>query len=151
MLQAQGIKVLADIRSMPGSRKWPHFNQDALSRSLQEAGIRYIHMPGLGGRRKPKPDSENTAWHNKSFMGYADYMGTAEFKAAITELEAIAAKEPTAYMCAEALWWQCHRSLVSDWLKAHGWTVLHIMDGKVAEHPFSSVARPVQGDLFYNK
>ncbi|MBS1690316.1 MAG: DUF488 domain-containing protein, partial [Bacteroidetes bacterium] len=78
MLQSFDIKVLADIRSLPGSNKYPQFNQDALSNSLQKAGIRYIHMPGLGGRRRPKPDSENTAWRNKAFMGYADYMGTDE-------------------------------------------------------------------------
>ena len=108
-------------------------------------------MPELGGRRKPRPDSVNTAWHNKAFMGYADYMETAEFKSAIESLEKIASKERLAYMCAEAVWWRCHRSLVSDYLKVHGWEVLHIMDiDKSTEHPYTSPARPVQGNLFYN-
>ena len=152
MLHSFGIKVLADIRSMPGSRKWPQFNQSALNVSLHEAGIKYIHMPGLGGRRKAKPDSVNTAWHNKSFMGYADYMETPEFKGAIKELEDIARNEPTVYMCAEALWWRCHRSLVSDYLKVQGWNVLHIMNmGKSTPHAYTAPARPVQGDLFYNE
>ena len=137
---------------MPGSNKHPQFNQDALTKSLAAVSIRYIHMPGLGGRRKPRPDSTNTAWHNKAFMGYADYMETAEFKSAIVDMEKIALKERLAYMCAEAVWWRCHRSLVSDYLKVRGWEVLHIMDiGKVTEHPYSSPARPVQGNLFYDK
>ena len=84
-------------------------------------------------------------------MGYADYMETAEFKNAITQLASIAEKTPTAYMCSEAVWWRCHRSLVSDYLKVKGWTVMHIMDvGKASEHPFTSPAKPIQGDLFYN-
>ena len=109
-------------------------------------------MPDLGGRRKPRPDSVNTAWHNKAFMGYADYMETAPFKAAIEQLEQIATHEKVAYMCSEAVWWRCHRSLVSDYLKARGWEVLHIMDiGKSTPHPYTSPARVVQGDLFYDK
>ncbi len=152
MLHSFEIKVLADIRSMPGSRKWPHFNQDALQRSLIEVGITYIHMPALGGRRKALKDSHNTAWHNKAFMGYADYMETDEFKNGIAELEAIALKEPTAYMCSEAVWWRCHRSLVSDYLKVKGWTVMHIMDvDKSSEHPYTSPAKPIQGNLFYTE
>jgi uncharacterized protein (DUF488 family) len=152
MLQSFGIEVLADIRSMPGSRKWPQFNQNELKQSLQQAGITYMHFLALGGRRKPKPDSHNTAWHNKAFMGYADYMETDEFKTAITELEKIAAEKRTAYMCSEAVWWRCHRSLVSDYLKVKGWTVMHIMDiNKSQEHPYTSPAKPIQGDLFYNE
>jgi len=152
MLQSFGINMLADIRSLPGSNKWPHFNQLALTASLHAAGIQYIHMPGLGGRRRPRPDSVNTAWRNKAFMGYADYMETDEFKNAIAQLEGIARSQPTAYMCAEAVWWRCHRALVSDYLKAHGWEVCHIMDAsKCTVHPYTSPARPVQGDLFYNE
>ena len=151
MLRSFGIQLLADIRSMPGSNKYPQFNQDALSRSLKDADIQYIHLPGLGGRRKPREDSVNTAWRNKAFRGYADYMEHDEFKSAIHELELQAIKHPTAYMCAEATWWRCHRSLVSDYLKVHGWEVLHIMAiGKYMEHPYSSAARPAQGDLFYD-
>ena len=150
MLKSFDIQLLADIRSMPGSKKYPQFNQDALSWSLKENGIEYVHMPGLGGRRRALKHSVNTVWQNKAFRGYADYMGTDEFKTAIQELERLATIRCTAYMCAEAVWWRCHRSLVSDYLKAHGWEVLHIMDiGKVTEHPYSSPARPVQGDIFH--
>jgi len=150
MLRSFDIKVLADIRSLPGSKMYPHFNQDDLTSSLNKAGITYIHMPALGGRRKPLKDSHNTAWRNKAFMGYADYMETDEFKKGIAALEAIAQREPTAYMCSEAVWWRCHRSLVSDYLKVKGWTVMHIMDvGKNSEHPYTSPAKPIQGDLFY--
>jgi uncharacterized protein (DUF488 family) len=151
ILKSFDIAVLADIRSMPGSNRYPHFNQPALDAALHNAGIRYIHMPDLGGRRKARPDSANTAWQNKAFMGYADYMETDQFKQAITTLQQIAEKEKVAYMCSEAVWWRCHRSLVSDYLKINGWTVMHIMDlGKATEHPYTSPARPVQGKLFYN-
>ena len=151
MLRSFDIKVLADIRSLPGSNKYPQFNQDALSNSLQKAGIRYIHIPALGGRRRPKPNSENTAWRSKAFMGYADYMETDEFKQGIASLEAIAIKERLVYMCAEVLWWRCHRSLVSDYLKVNGWKVMHIMDEhKATEHPYTKPARPEQGKLFYD-
>ena len=150
MLRSFDIQVLADIRSMPGSNKYPQFNQAALEQSLNEAGIKYIHIPALGGRRRPRPDSVNTAWRNKAFMGYADYMETTEFKAAIEGLEQIATKEIVAYMCAEAVWWRCHRSLVSDYLKVRGWKVLHIMDiNKSTEHPYTAPAQIAQGKLFY--
>lgn len=150
MLQSFQIEVLADIRSMPGSRKYPWFNQHALAASLTHAGIRYIHMPGLGGRRKPRPDSVNTAWRSKPFMGYADYMETEEFKSAIKELEQLATNKTVAYMCSEAVWWRCHRALVSDYLKVKGWEVLHIMAiGKSTEHPYTAPAQPIQGELFY--
>ncbi len=136
---------------MPGSNKYPQFNQSALERSLHEAGIQYKHFPDLGGRRRPRPDSINTAWRSKAFMGYADYMETAPFKAAIGELQELALHTRVAYMCSEAVWWRCHRSLVSDYLKVRGWKVLHIMDvNKAAEHPYTSPAKVVQGNLFYN-
>ena len=152
ILNSFEIKVLADIRSMPGSNKYPQFNQHALDESLKQAGIRYVHFPDLGGRRKPRPDSHNTAWHNKAFMGYADYMETAEFKTAIHKLEQIAKNERLAFRCAESVWWRCHRSLVSDYLKVHGWKVMHIMGlNKATEHPYTTVARPSQGSLFYDK
>lgn len=144
--------MLADIRSMPGSNKYPQFNQASLDKSLNEAGIKYIHIPELGGRRKPRPDSINIAWRNKAFMGYADYMETTGFKTGIERLEQIAVKERLAFMCSEAVWWRCHRSLVSDYLKVRGWAVLHIMaPGKSTEHPYTSPAHIVQGNLFYNK
>lgn len=151
MLRSFDIAVLADIRTLPGSRRYPHFNQDQLKQSLAGAGIRYIHFPALGGRRKPRPDSHNTAWQNKAFMGYADYMETEEFKTAAAELAEMAQKEKLAYMCSEAVWWRCHRALLSDYLKVRGWHVLHIMDiGKVTEHPYTSPARVHQGKLFYD-
>lgn len=151
MLQSFDIKLLADIRTLPGSRKYPHFNQDALKASLGEAAIDYLHFPDLGGRRRPRPGSVNTAWRNKAFQGYADYMETPEFRSAITKLEGLAKKQPTVYMCSEAVWWRCHRSLVSDYLKLKGWQVMHIMAvGKAQEHPYSSPARTDQGRLFYD-
>lgn len=142
MLQSFEIKNLVDIRSMPGSRKYPQFNKDNLEVVLSENEIKYVYMKDLGGRRKVHSDSKNTRWKNISFRGYADYMETDAFKKAITELENVALQTPTAYMCAEAVWWRCHRSLVSDYLKARGWEVLHIMAaGKVQEHRYTSPAK----------
>ncbi|HXS36978.1 MAG TPA: DUF488 domain-containing protein, partial [Flavipsychrobacter sp.] len=152
LLKSFEIQLLADIRTLPGSNRFPHFNKPALEQSLHTAGIDYIHIPDLGGRRRPRPDSKNTVWRNKAFQGYADYMETDTFKNAIEQLGRLAQAKRTAYMCSEAVWWRCHRSLVSDYLKVHGWTVMHIMDkGKSTEHPYTSPARLVQGDLFYNE
>jgi len=151
LLQVHEIKFLADIRTHPGSRKYPHFNKEVLCSLMQEIGVRYEHFPELGGRRKPKADSGNTAWRHASFKGYADHMETEEFKRGIENLQHVALKERVAYMCSELVWWKCHRSLVSDYLKVSGWMVYHIMDGqKVQEHPYTSPAREVQGKLFYN-
>lgn len=150
MLLSFDIKILADIRGLPGSRKFSQFDKENLEISLPENRVNYIHLAGLGGRRKVKKDSKNIRWKNDSFRGYADYMETKDFINAITELEAIARKQPTAIMCAEAVWWSCHRSMVSDYLKAKGWTVLHIMTaGKVQEHPYTSPARIVDGKVCY--
>jgi uncharacterized protein (DUF488 family) len=150
LLDSFGIQAVADIRRLPGSRKHPWYNQTELNISLQKKGVHYVHFPGLGGRRTPLPNSKNIAWHNKAFMGYADHMETEEFREAIEELELIASAERVAYLCAEAVWWRCHRALVSDYLKAHGWRVIHIMGkGKGTEHPYTSPARPCQGELFY--
>jgi uncharacterized protein (DUF488 family) len=152
LLDSVSIQAVADIRRLSGSRKYPWYNQTELNFSLQKKGVRYVHFPGLGGRRAPLPDSKNTAWRNKAFMGYADYMETEEFREAIRQLEIMATVERVAYMCAEAVWWRCHRALVSDYLKAHGWKVIHIMGkGKGTEHPYTSPARPYQGELFYIK
>ena len=107
-------------------------------------------MLALGGRRKPLPDSMNTSWRNSSFRGYADHMQSDEFKYGINEVQQIAEKKRVVYMCSEAMWWKCHRSLVSDYLKVKGWNVQHIRDvNKSSEHPYTSPAKPVQGDLFY--
>jgi uncharacterized protein (DUF488 family) len=150
MLESFEIKLLVDIRSYPGSRRYPHFNKEALEKSLPQSGINYLHMPELGGRRKAKANSINTAWRNDAFRGYADYMETDEFNSAIKELQKLAEEKKTAYMCSEAVWWRCHRSLVSDYLKAEGWTVMHIMGvGKSEEHPYTSAAKIVDGELSY--
>src|ERR1041384_4036296 len=104
LLRAHQIQTLADVRLLPGSRRFPHFNSDDLAASLSQAGIEYNHFRELGGRRKPRPDSHNTAWRNESFRGYADYMETQEFKKGIEKLEAIAQHERAAYLCSEAVW-----------------------------------------------
>ena len=150
LLQSYDIKILADIRTFPGSRKYPYFNKEVLEQSLPAAGMRYFHMPELGGRRKPRPDSTNIVWKNESFRGYADYMETENFREGIEKLEELATNWNLAYMCSEALWWKCHRALVSDFLKVRGWKVLHINDpAKLQEHPFTSPAKETQGQLFY--
>ncbi len=143
MLKSFQIALVADIRRFPGSKKYPHFNQDDLRISLGENNIEYIHFENLGGRRKTRPDSVNTAWRNASFQGYADYMETPEFMNAMAELEAVASKRRTVYMCSEAVWWRCHRSMVSDILKFRGWKVNHIMGvGKETEHPCKNQGEP---------
>ena len=150
LLKANGIKLLIDVRSLPGSKRYPQFNKEALADSLGKAGIRYEHFPELGGRRKPKADSPNTAWRNESFRGYADYMETEEFHEAVERLNLATDAGPTAIMCAEAVWWRCHRSLISDYLKARGIEVMHILDANKTEpHPFTSAARIVGGTLSY--
>lgn len=151
MLQSFGIKILADIRSLPGSRKFPQFDKENLKISLEEAGIQYIHLADLGGRMVKK-DSKNNRWNNGSFRGYADYMETEIFESAIIKLEHISLKQPTAFMCSEAVWWRCHRSMVSDYLKAKGWTVLHIMaTGKAQEHKYTAPARIVDDKVLYSE
>jgi len=150
MLKSFQIECVADIRSFPGSNRYPHFNKEALEVSLPENNIKYIHLRELGGRRRMKPDSINTGWRLAAFRGYADYMETSSFKEAIQELERFGSKGRIAYMCSEALWWRCHRSLVSDYLKLHGWTVFHIMGiGKTQEHTYTSPAQIVNGELLY--
>jgi uncharacterized protein (DUF488 family) len=151
LLNENGIKLVADVRMFPGSKRYPQFNKEALANSLGEVGIRYEHFPELGGRRKAKPDSKNTAWRNEMFRGYADYMETREFRSGVTRLIGLAKKtEPTALMCAEAVWWRCHRALISDYLKSRGVEVIHIVDkNKTEPHPFTSAARIVNGELSY--
>jgi uncharacterized protein (DUF488 family) len=150
LLRFQQIELLLDVRRYPGSRMHPQFNSGPLAELLAQARIAYRSVPELGGRRAPRPDSRNTAWRNASFRGYADYMDTPEFNAALDRLVSGAATSRTAIMCAEAVWWQCHRSLIADALKARGIEVLHILDGpKVAEHPYTAAARVVDGRLEY--
>ncbi len=150
ILHSFKIEVVADIRSFPGSRKFPHFNKDNLAVKLPLDGIDYIHIPQLGGRRRPRPDSLNTVWENQAFRAYADYMGTAAFRKGVEILEKTAQVCRTAYMCSEAVWWRCHRSLVSDFLKADGWKVIHIMGvNKSREHIYTAPAKITDGKLNY--
>src|SRR5439155_15873104 len=128
LLEENEINLLVDVRAWPGSKRYPQFNKDALKESLNAHGIRYEHFPELGGKRKSKPDSRNTAWRNASFRAYADYMETEQFQKGIERLLDVAVEAgPTAIMCAEAVWWRCHRSLISDYLKAKGVEVKHIL------------------------
>ena len=151
-LQANTIKLVADVRLLPGSKRYPQFNKETLAKSLSDVGIGYAHFPELGGRRKPRKDSRNTAWRNDAFRGYADHMETPEFVQGIARLKEATDKwGGTAIMCAEAVWWRCHRSLIADYLKAQGAEVVHIMDANKTEpHPFTSAARIVNGTLSYS-
>lgn len=150
MLHSFNIETVVDIRSYPRSRKFPQFNKEALELSLPENNIEYIHLKKLGGRRKVNPESKNTTWRHAAFRGYADYMESESFAEGIKELIVIALEKRTAYMCSEAVWWRCHRSMVSDYLKAHGWDVQHIMGvNKASEHPYTQPARIVAGELTY--
>lgn len=151
ILQGAGIEAVADVRLLAGSRRHPQFNGDALVEALPAAGIRYLPMRDLGGRRRPRPDTRNTAWRHPAFRGYADYMETAPYRDARDRLAAVARDLRTTVMCAEAVWWQCHRSLISDDFKAGGWTVLHLRGGgRVQEHPYTGAARIVDGRLDYS-
>jgi uncharacterized protein (DUF488 family) len=152
LLNENEIKLLVDVRAWPGSKRYPQFNKDALAESLNAHGICYEHFYELGGKRKSKRDSRNTAWRNTSFRGYADYMETDQFQKGIERLLDVAAEaDPTAIMCAEAVWWRCHRSLIADYLKARGLEVLHVLGAnKVEPHPYTSAARIVDGRLSYS-
>jgi uncharacterized protein (DUF488 family) len=157
LLREHGAAALADVRANPGSRRLPQFNRGLLERTLPERGIAYVHVPGLGGRRRPAPESPNAGWEVEAFRGYADHMASAEFAAGLAQLEELASARPTTVMCAEALWWRCHRRLVADALTVRGWDVRHIgSDGAVTAHalpPFAVVAGdrvsypPAQGEL----
>lgn len=150
ILRAHEIVSLIDVRSFPGSMRYPHFNRLELAGSLATQGIEYHHLPALGGRRRLSPDSKNTAWRNPSFRAYADHMETGEFKQGIDRLLEGAREKKTAVMCAEALWWRCHRSLIADYLKTLGTAVIHIRDEKhSATHLYTSAARVVHGRLSY--
>lgn len=127
LLRAHGIALLVDVRTIPRSRYNPQFNTDTLALSLRDAGLLYRHLPELGGLRKPKKDSFNDGWRNASFRGYADYMQTEEFRKAIDALMTFGRQEQTTVMCAEAVPWRCHRSLIADALVARGWEVRHIL------------------------
>ena len=150
-LRTHRIGALVDIRSFPMSRRLPHFNRENLERELPQAGIEYVWMRDLGGRRKRiLKDSPNTALRNESFRNYADYMMTEPFRAAAGELIRLAERAPTAIMCAERVYFHCHRMLVSDWLTAHGHQVLHIdATGPAKPHQLMAEARLADGDVVY--
>jgi Uncharacterized conserved protein len=151
LLGEAGIEVLADVRRFAGSRRHPQFSGQAMARWLPRAGIAYLHLPALGGRRRPRPDSPNTAWRNAGFRGYADYMAGADYARARDALAAVASARRTAVMCAEAMWWQCHRGLIADDFKARGWEVLHLHGpGRCEPHPYTAAARIVEGRLDYS-
>jgi uncharacterized protein (DUF488 family) len=150
LLGENGVRRLVDVRALPGSRRAPQFNSEALEAGLTEAGIGYVHVRSLGGRRKPATDSENAGWHNASFRGFADHMQTPEFERALAELIELAEAKPTAIMCAEAVPWRCHRSLIADALVAHEHEVLHILGaGKVQAHRMTAFALVEDGRVRY--
>lgn len=150
LLPEYHIEAIADVRSFPGSRKYPQYGKEALAQTLSEHGIDYHWFQILGGRRRVMPDSPNTAWRNASFRAYADYMASPEFTQGLAELMELASKSRTAIMCAEAVWWRCHRSMIADALCVRGIDVMHIMDAKhIAVHPMTAPAHIVQGELSY--
>jgi len=150
LLHENAVAAIADVRRYPASRRHPQFAREALAASLQAASIEYHWLPELGGRRTPRKDSPNTAWRNDSFRGYADYMQAEAFQHGIARVLELARDKRTACMCAEQAWQQCHRSLISDWLKVQGWEVVHILaPGRTQPHPFTEPARVVDGQLSY--
>jgi uncharacterized protein (DUF488 family) len=149
LLHREGIRALVDVRAFPMSRRHPHFNQDSLAISLAAQGIAYSHAPALGGRRRPRADSPNGAWRNESFRAYADHMSTPAFRAAITQLIASATRVRTTVMCAEAVPWKCHRSLIADALVARGCEVRHVLDTSSDRHELMNIARIENGEVTY--
>lgn len=144
------IRLLADVRRFPGSRRNPQFNKASIEKALAKEGIFLLHLAGLGGHRKPGEKSANTGWDVDAFQGYADHMGTQEFQDALSELTQEASRRRAAVMCAEGLWWKCHRRLLSDALAARGWNVRHIMpNGEISDHRLTDFAVLDGEDLFY--
>lgn len=140
LLREHGVGALADVRAHPGSRL-AQFNREPLAAGLSAAGIEYVHLPQLGGRRRPQPDTPNTGWRVEAFRGYADHMAGPEFTTGIAALEGLARRRATAVMCAEGLWWRCHRRLVADALVVRGWRVIHIgPDGEPTQHELTDFA-----------
>jgi uncharacterized protein (DUF488 family) len=150
LLRAHEVEQVVDVRIMPKSRHNPQFNSQALSRSLHAANIGYRHLRALGGLRRARPDSINVGWRNASFRGFADYMQTGDFAAGLARLEQLAARRSTAIMCAEALPWRCHRSLIADALAVARWRVLHIQSRQIARrHRRTPFLRVRSGRLLY--
>jgi uncharacterized protein (DUF488 family) len=150
LLAGSRIEAIVDVRSFPGSRRYPQYGREALAATLAAHAIGYHWLPALGGRRRASPDSPNTTWRNASFRGYADYMSSTEFAQGLAELSEVSNKARTAIMCSEALWWRCHRSMIADALCVRGIKVVHILDAKHSVvHPMTSPARIVGGVLSY--
>ena len=149
LLEREDIRALVDVRAFPMSRRHPHFNQDALAATLAAHDIAYSHAPALGGRRRPRADSPNGAWRNESFRAYADHMGTEPFRQAITGLIATAEGVRTTVMCAEAVPWKCHRSLIADALVARGCEVRHVLDASTDRHQLMDIAHVENGEVTY--
>ncbi len=151
LLRENGIATLVDVRSFPGSRRYPHFGKDALAAALQAAGVAYVHIPELGGRRREVAGSPHTAIRVAAFRAYADHMTTDAFRAGLDRLEELTREKPTAYMCSETLWWRCHRRMLSDRLTVDGWEVVHILGpGKTEVHTPWELARVEDGRLVYD-
>jgi uncharacterized protein (DUF488 family) len=151
VLADAAVATLADVRSQPGSRRHPQFGAKALEAALSEVGVAYVHLPGLGGRREPRADSPHRALRVAAFRGYADHMGSEEFARDYESLTSLARQSRTAFMCAETLWWRCHRRLIADRLTVEGWTVAHLFaSGKNEPHALWDVARTLDGHLVYD-
>ncbi|MCP9338190.1 DUF488 domain-containing protein [Stutzerimonas xanthomarina] len=152
VLEHYGIRAIADVRRFPGSRRLPQFMSATLQATLAENRIAYEWIEALGGRRRASPGPSASAWRNSSFRGYAEHLHTDEFASGLEQLLHLAAEQPTAMMCAEVLWWRCHRSMVSDVLKLRGIEVLHIQDEQhLTLHPYTSPARLKHGKLVYDE
>lgn len=150
LLSHYRIEAVADVRRFPGSRRQPQYAQATLRTTLARQGVAYYWLPELGGRRRPRPDSPNTVWRNTSFRGYADHMSSTEFSSGLGKLLEFSEAQRTTLMCAEAVWWRCHRALIADALSVRGIEVIHISDCTHAVvHPYTSPARIVHGRLSY--
>ncbi|MGI8847841.1 MAG: DUF488 domain-containing protein [Candidatus Dormibacteria bacterium] len=149
LLNTHGVELLIDVRTVPRSRTNSQFNKDALPASLSGRAIHYAHFADLGGLRKAHRDSENMGWHNASFRGYADYMLTPEFHQALERLSAVATERATAIMCAEAVPWRCHRSLIADAMTVQGHLVEHLMAKTSKPHVLTGFANVTDGRLTY--
>lgn len=150
LLARNRIEAVADVRRYPGSRRWPHFAREPLATALEGRGLVYMWFPELGGRRTPSSESTNTAWRSAAFRGYADYMVTEVFADGLDRLVNLASGLRAAVMCAESLWWRCHRGLIADVLRWLGFDVIHILGpGSTAPHPYTTAARVVGGRLSY--
>jgi uncharacterized protein (DUF488 family) len=150
LLAKHQIEGVADVRRYPGSRRMPQFGSEALAASLKVQGLEYLWLPGLGGRRDPLPESPNTAWRSPAFRGYADYLHTEPFAESLADLLSMALGIRTAVMCAEAVWWRCHRGLIADVLRWLGFEVLHILGPQSLQpHPYTAAASLVNGRLSY--